>query len=129
MKSVKWSRRSFLRTAGAFGAAAVAFDPKGLARIDEASQSMAGRTPEDVAQDEFYWREIQLAFKLDRSLINLNNGFTAPMPRGRPRFDVPLHGDDQHAAGPLPGHGRRRTARPCGGGWPTSSAATARRWP
>ncbi len=57
MKSVKWSRRSFLRTAGAFGAAAVAFDPKGLARIDEASQSMAGRTPEDVAQDEFYWRE------------------------------------------------------------------------
>lgn len=81
MKSVKWSRRSFLRTAGAFGAAAVAFDPKGLARIDEASQSMAGRTPEDVAQDEFYWREIQLAFKLDRSLINLNNGFTAPMPR------------------------------------------------
>ena len=81
MKSVKWSRRSFLRTAGAFGAAAVAFDPKGLARIDEASQSMAGRTPEDVAQDEFYWREVQLAFKLDRSLINLNNGFTCPMPR------------------------------------------------
>jgi isopenicillin-N epimerase len=35
----------------------------------------------DVAQDEFYWREVQLGFKLDRSLINLNNGFTCPMPR------------------------------------------------
>jgi selenocysteine lyase/cysteine desulfurase len=35
----------------------------------------------EVAKDEFYWREIQLAFKLDRSLINLNNGFTCPSPR------------------------------------------------
>src|SRR5512139_554545 len=81
MKSGSWSRRTFLRTVGAYGAAAVAFDPKGLSRIDEASQSVAGKTPEDVAKDEFYWREIQLAFKLDRELINLNNGFTCPMPR------------------------------------------------
>src|SRR5512137_730436 len=80
-KSGSWSRRSFMRSVGAFGAAAVAFDPKGLARIDEASQSVAGRTPEQVARDEFYWREVQLAFKLDRTLINLNNGFTCPMPR------------------------------------------------
>ncbi|RPI98273.1 MAG: aminotransferase class V-fold PLP-dependent enzyme, partial [Candidatus Aminicenantes bacterium] len=80
-KSGSWSRRSFMKSVGAFGAAAVAFDPKGLSRIDEASQSVAGRTAEDVAKDEFYWREIQLAFKLDRELINLNNGFTAPMPR------------------------------------------------
>ncbi|MGZ5554681.1 MAG: twin-arginine translocation signal domain-containing protein, partial [Candidatus Aminicenantales bacterium] len=80
-KSGSWSRRSFMKSVGAFGAAAVAFDPKGLARIDEASQSVVGRTAEDVAKDEFYWREIQLAFKLDRELINLNNGFTCPMPR------------------------------------------------
>jgi isopenicillin-N epimerase len=80
-RSGSWSRREFMRTVGAFGTATVAFDPMRLARIDEASQSVAGRTPEDVAKDEFYWREIQLAFKLDRSLINLNNGFTCPMPR------------------------------------------------
>ncbi len=80
-KSGSWSRRSFMKSVGAFGAAAVAFDPKGLSRIDEASQSVAGKTAEDVAKDEFYWREIQLAFKLDRELINLNNGFTCPMPR------------------------------------------------
>jgi selenocysteine lyase/cysteine desulfurase len=61
--------------------AAYAVKAGGLERVMEASQSVADRTPEEVAQDEFYWREIQLAFKLDRSLINLNNGFTSPMPR------------------------------------------------
>ena len=34
-----------------------------------------------MAQDEFYWREIQEAFTLDRTLINLNNGNTCPSPR------------------------------------------------
>jgi hypothetical protein len=77
MKSMTWNRRTFLRTVGAFGTAALAFDPKHLARVEAASQSVASMTPEEVAKDEFYWREIQLAFKLDRSLINLNNGFTA----------------------------------------------------
>ena len=41
---------------------------------------MAGRSPEDVAADESYWREIQFAFTLDRSLINLNNGNQCPSP-------------------------------------------------
>jgi selenocysteine lyase/cysteine desulfurase len=67
--------------AGAAGTAAVAFSAEALERVEAAGQSVAGMTPEEVAKDEFYWREIQLAFKLDRSLINLNNGFTAPMPR------------------------------------------------
>jgi selenocysteine lyase/cysteine desulfurase len=70
-----------MRAVGAFGAAPLLFDERALARVLEANQSMEGRSPEDVARDEFYWREIQLAFKLDRSLINLNNGFTCPMPR------------------------------------------------
>jgi selenocysteine lyase/cysteine desulfurase len=52
-----------------------------LERILEASQSVAKMTPEEAAKDEFYWREIQLAFKLDRTIINLNNGFTSPTPR------------------------------------------------
>jgi len=52
-----------------------------LERVAAASQSVSGRSAEEVAKDEFYWREIQLAFKLDRSLINLNNGFTCPTPR------------------------------------------------
>jgi selenocysteine lyase/cysteine desulfurase len=61
-------------TASLFGAGA-------LERVEAAGQSMAGKTPQEVAQDEFYWREIQLAFRLDRTLINMNNGFTSPMPR------------------------------------------------
>jgi len=81
MNSQMWSRRAFLRMAGAAGTAAAAFRADALERVEAAGQSVAGKTPEEVAKDEFYWREIQLAFKLDRSLINLNNGFTAPMPR------------------------------------------------
>jgi selenocysteine lyase/cysteine desulfurase len=61
-------------TASLFGAGA-------LERVEAAGQSVAGKTPQEVAQDEFYWREIQLAFRLDRTLINMNNGFTCPMPR------------------------------------------------
>src|SRR5262249_61302618 len=37
--------------------------------------------PEDVPQDHFCWREIQEAFTLDRTLVNLNNGHTCPSPR------------------------------------------------
>jgi isopenicillin-N epimerase len=81
MKSPSWSRRSFLRTVGGAGAVAFSWNAANLERVEAASQSVAGRSPEDVARDEFYWREVQLGFKLDRSLINLNNGFTCPMPR------------------------------------------------
>jgi selenocysteine lyase/cysteine desulfurase len=82
MLSKKWNRRDFLRlSGGAFGAAAFAFKADALDRVATASQAVAGRTAEDVAKDEFYWREIQLAFKLDRTLINLNNGFTSPCAR------------------------------------------------
>jgi selenocysteine lyase/cysteine desulfurase len=81
MKSVTWTRRAFLRLAGAAGTAAVAFRANALERVLDAAQSVENMTPEEVAKEEFYWREIQLAFKLDRSLINLNNGFTCPAPR------------------------------------------------
>jgi len=81
MKSELWSRRAFLRMCGAVGATATMASAGGLERVTAASQSVADRTPVEVAQDEFYWREVQLAFKLDRGLINLNNGFTCPSPR------------------------------------------------
>src|SRR5512139_3192153 len=81
MRSTQLNRRGFLRMAGAVGSAAVVMKADGLDRVEAAGQSVAGRTADDVARDEFYWREVQLAFKLDRTLINLNNGFTCPMPR------------------------------------------------
>ena len=83
MRSTMWSRRSFLRATGAAGTVASAAKVLALERVLEASQSVANMSPGEVANDEFYWREIQLAFKLDRTLINLNNGFTCPTPRVR----------------------------------------------
>ena len=77
-----WTRRDFLSRAGAVSAAAVAtLRPDGLARAAAASAAVADRSPIDIAADETYWREIQQAFTLDRTLINLNNGYTCPSPR------------------------------------------------
>ncbi|MGD0309149.1 MAG: aminotransferase class V-fold PLP-dependent enzyme, partial [Acidobacteriota bacterium] len=81
MRSEMFGRRSFLRLAGVLGTGAYALKASGLERVTAAAQSIADRTPAEVAKDEFFWREIQLAFKLDRTLINLNNGFTCPTPR------------------------------------------------
>lgn len=76
-----WSRRSFLRVTGGLGTAALAGRVYGIAEVQAATAAVANRTPEDVAQDEFYWREIQQAFTLDRTLVNLNNGNSCPSPR------------------------------------------------
>jgi isopenicillin-N epimerase len=81
MRSRTLSRRAFLRRGAALGMTAYAAKAGGLESIVSASRSVADRSPEDVAKDEFFWREIQLGFKLDRTLINLNNGFTCPTPR------------------------------------------------
>jgi hypothetical protein len=73
-----WTRRDFLNRSGRAGVAALAtFNPAGLPRLLEATAGVGQRAPGDVAQDETYWREIQQAFTLDRTLINLNNGIDA----------------------------------------------------
>jgi len=74
------TRRAFLQTTGATSAIA-AFRPDAFARVSAASAAVADRSPADLASDESYWREIQQAFTLDRTLINLNNGYTCPSPR------------------------------------------------
>ena len=75
-----WSRRSFLRLTGSAAGAGLAARRYGLEEVAALSQSMAGRTPDQVAADEDFWREIQFAFTLDRTLINLNNGNQCPSP-------------------------------------------------
>jgi isopenicillin-N epimerase len=77
-----WTRRSFLRTTGTAGVAAIAaFADDGLTRVAAAGRRIAGAAPGAVAGDESYWREIQQAFTLDRTIINLNNGGVSPSPR------------------------------------------------
>src|SRR5262245_35500718 len=75
------SRRRFLTSAtlGVAGLASLTDD--GIGRWAAAPPAVAGRSPEDVAKDESFWREIQLGFAVDRSIINLNNGGVCPSPR------------------------------------------------
>ena len=75
-----WSRRSFLRIAGGATGTAFALRSAGIQEVRAATAAVAGRPPEEVAADESYWREIQFAFTLDRTLINLNNGNQCPAP-------------------------------------------------
>jgi selenocysteine lyase/cysteine desulfurase len=76
------NRRAFLHHgAGVLGAGALLTHVNGLAEVAAASAAVADRTAEEVAQDELYWGQIQGAFSLDRSLINLNNGANCPSPR------------------------------------------------
>jgi selenocysteine lyase/cysteine desulfurase len=75
-------RRDFLRQvvpAGVVGLTALKSD--WLDRVMAATAAVADRSPAEVASDENYWREIQQAFTLDRTIINLNNGYTCPSPR------------------------------------------------
>ena len=78
-----FTRREFLgRTSRATPMAALAaFRPEGLARLFDAMTGVAGRQAADVARDETYWREVQQAFTLDRTIVNLNNGGVCPSPR------------------------------------------------
>jgi len=75
------SRRQFLQRATSAAAFVAMARPDIAARVADASGAVAGRTPEDVAADEDFWRQIQEAFTLDRTLINLNNGGVCPSPR------------------------------------------------
>lgn len=79
-----YSRRQFLGAIGRPAAVATAvaiLDPLGLRRAVEA---LAARTapPKEVAADEAFWFEVQQAFTVDRSLVNLNNGGVSPSPGG-----------------------------------------------
>src|SRR4051812_6887953 len=76
------ARRDFLRQVLPVGAAtAVAFNTDWLGRVVEATGAVADRPAAEIAADEGYWREIQQAFTLDRTIINLNNGGVCPSPR------------------------------------------------
>ncbi|MCL4811965.1 MAG: aminotransferase class V-fold PLP-dependent enzyme [Vicinamibacteraceae bacterium] len=76
------TRRAFLQTSGTLGtAAAAALASGGLARVAAAAQAAGSRSAADLARDESFWREVQQAFTLDRTIINLNNGGCSPSPR------------------------------------------------
>ncbi len=76
------SRRRFLHELSGFAAAGLAaLKSDAIERIYAASAAVQDRLPDEIARDETYWREIQQAFTLDRTIINLNNGGVCPSPR------------------------------------------------
>ncbi len=78
---VPTSRRAFLRAFTASVAALPALRADGLAHVARVTRPLGERSAADLATDEDFWLEIQQAFTLDRTLINLNNGGVSPSPR------------------------------------------------
>jgi selenocysteine lyase/cysteine desulfurase len=75
------NRRHFLQSLFTASASVAAFRSDALARIAPTLRDHARRSPDDIAQDEDFWRQIQQAFDIDRGMVNLNNGGVAPSPR------------------------------------------------
>jgi isopenicillin-N epimerase len=61
-------------------AAMPVFRETAIGAVFRANAIAGDRTPEELADDEGYWSEIQRAFDTDRTLINLNNGGVCPTP-------------------------------------------------
>src|SRR5438105_5249144 len=73
------NRRHLFQVAAA---AAAAFQDSGIERVSAAASSVKGRPAEEVASDEDFWTEVRNAFSIDRNIINFNNGYCSPSPRG-----------------------------------------------
>ena len=79
------SRRRFLTTAtlGVAGLASLTDDA--IARVSAAASGVADRTPDDVARDESFWREIQLGFARRSQHHQLEQRRRLPQPARRAR--------------------------------------------
>jgi len=76
------TRREFLGSIGrpaALGVVAVAFNPLGVPSALARAAEYAG-APAEAAGDEAFWFEMQQAFTVDRSVVNLNNAGVSPSP-------------------------------------------------
>src|SRR4030095_10370161 len=74
------TRRSFFSSVVGASVSLPAMRATAFRRLIEAEPIVTGRPALSVAEDETYWREIQRAFDLDRTMINLNNGGCSPAP-------------------------------------------------
>lgn len=62
----------------AAGALLPGFEPARAALAELAAQPGA---PDEIARDESFWLQVQQAFTVDRTIVNLNNGGVSPSPR------------------------------------------------
>jgi isopenicillin-N epimerase len=75
------TRRDFMRSFSVAAASFPVMRSDSMRRVMSANSGALGRSPEVVAEDEAFWFEIQQAFTVDRSLVNLNNGGVSPAPK------------------------------------------------
>ena len=116
------SRRAFLSRLGSTGSlVAAALNSDGLSLMARASEQARGRSAAELAADEDFWREIQLGFTLDRTIVNLNNGGVCAEPAGRAR-GVQALPRSCRTSRPCTTCGRcsSRTSRRSGAGWRAS---------
>lgn len=74
-------RRDFLeRMTGAIGTAALLGNGV-LQKVEAATNRTSALSPQEAAQDETLWREVQNAFSVNRNIINLDNGNISPSPK------------------------------------------------
>ena len=73
------SRRDFLSTAATL-AAIPAFNSRAFRQLARARDVAGDRTATATADDEAFWFQIQRAFEVDRTWVNLNNGGVSPAP-------------------------------------------------
>jgi len=77
-------RRDFFKKLGGAAAAmslAPLFDPVYAAELNNAVKSIANLPPEEVAQDETFWKFIQQSYTVSANITNLNNGGVSPQPK------------------------------------------------
>jgi len=74
-------RRHFLKTAGLTAGLVPFLGSDSFRGVEAAVSETAGLAPHEAARDERLWREVKQAFTVNRSLINLDNGYACPTPR------------------------------------------------
>jgi len=74
------NRRTFVSSLVGAGASLPVMRQSAFRHLFAAEPIAGPRAAVSVAEDETYWREIQRAFDLDRTMVNLNNGGCSPAP-------------------------------------------------
>ena len=74
------TRRKFVSSIIGAGVSLPVMRESAFRQLTRAEPIATGRPNLSVAEDETYWREIQRAFDLDRTMVNLNNGGCSPAP-------------------------------------------------
>src|ERR1051326_4539694 len=72
------TRRGFVSSMVGAGASLPVMRHSAFRHLFAAEPIAAAQPAAKVAEDETFWREIQRAFDLDRTMVNLNNGGGSP---------------------------------------------------